>query len=248
MVKEAFNFGAKRQTQGQESQGEIRRQKERKQRQKRRFWQRQRMDPIRQRKMSMARFNPVKIHFGDPAQADGDEDNGEGLPTPALIRLKARRAAGIREAKETLALLPGPGESLHALCTARMDLTDVIGHLLERFGPCRLHVATLGYNERNLRTMLSWIDQGAARELTLIASIFFRAIRPNCGRRHSRNSGSGSSMPSVALRTRSALPCISTRGRPSPSKEALTYAAMGAAASNSPSSTMPAWQTGIDRG
>src|SRR5687768_6185011 len=46
----------------------------------------------------MARFSVRKLHFG-------------------------RRAAGIREAKETLALLPGPGESLHALYTARGRLT-----------------------------------------------------------------------------------------------------------------------------
>ena len=120
----------------------------------------------------MARFAPQRVHFGEHADTD---DDGEGLPRPQLVKLKARRAAGIAEAKETLANLPGPGESLHALCTARMDLTDVIGHLLERFGPCRLHVATLGYNARNLRTMLSWLDQSAASELTLLASIFFRS-------------------------------------------------------------------------
>ena len=120
----------------------------------------------------MARFTPQRVHFGEHADTD---DDGDGLPRPALVRLKARRAAGIHEARETLALLPGPGESLHAHCTARMDLTDVIGSLLERFGRCRVHVATLGYNARNLRTMLSWIDAGAASELTLLASIFFRS-------------------------------------------------------------------------
>jgi hypothetical protein len=121
----------------------------------------------------MAKFSVRKIHFGDHA---GPEDDGEGLPRPALARLKARRAAGIREAKEALEYLPGPGESLHALCTARMELTDVINALLERLGRCdRLLIATLGYNARNLRAMLGWIDQGAAGELQLLASIFFRS-------------------------------------------------------------------------
>ncbi len=121
----------------------------------------------------MARFSPRRVHFGEHADTD---DNGEGLPRPALVRLQARRAAGIREAKETLAHLPGPGESLHALCTARMDLTDVVNALLERFGPCeRIRIATLGYNARNLRAMLQWLDTGAVRELTLLASIFFRS-------------------------------------------------------------------------
>jgi hypothetical protein len=121
----------------------------------------------------MARFTVRKLHFGDGPDED---DDGTGLPTPLRARLAARRAAGIREAKEMLALLPGTGESLHALCTARMDLTDVINALLERLGRCdRLLVATLGYNARNLRALLGWIDTRAVGELTLLASIFFRS-------------------------------------------------------------------------
>jgi hypothetical protein len=121
----------------------------------------------------MARFTVRKLRFGD---GPDEEDDGTGLPTPLRVKLAARRAAGIREARETLALLPGPGESLHALCTARMDLTDVINALLEKLGRCdRLLVATLGYNARNLRALLGWIDAGAVGELTLLASIFFRS-------------------------------------------------------------------------
>jgi hypothetical protein len=123
----------------------------------------------------MAKFSVRRVHFGRRPDDEADDD-GEGLPTPARVRLAARRAAGIAEAKAVLAHLPGPGESLHALCTARMDLTDVINALLERLGRCeRLHVATLGYNARNLRTMLGWLDTGAVGELALLASIFFRS-------------------------------------------------------------------------
>jgi hypothetical protein len=123
----------------------------------------------------MARFAVRKLHFGQADPVDF-EDNGEGLPTPARIKLAARRAAGIAEAGVVLSQLPEPGESLHALCTARMDLTDVIGALIDRLGPCdRLTIATLGYNESNLQTMLRWLDTGAARTLTLLASIFFRS-------------------------------------------------------------------------
>jgi hypothetical protein len=123
----------------------------------------------------MARFRIRRLHFGARPEADGD-DNGEGLPTPARIKLAARRAAGIAEAKAVLSHLPGPGESLHAICTARMDLTDVITALIEQQGPCqRMMVATLGYNERNLSTMLQWLDTGAVHSLTLLASIFFRS-------------------------------------------------------------------------
>jgi hypothetical protein len=123
----------------------------------------------------VARFSVRKLHFGRRAD-DPDDDNGEGLPTPLRVKLAARRAAGIAEAKAILEHLPEPGESLHAIATYRMDLTDVIGALLERFGPCeRMRIATLGYNARNLRTLLSWLDSGAVRSLALVASRFFRA-------------------------------------------------------------------------
>jgi hypothetical protein len=120
----------------------------------------------------MARFNPRKLHFGN--RPGGDD--GTGLPLPLSVKLAARRAAGIAEAGAVLDHLPGPGESLHALCTARMDLTDVIGALLDKLGRCdRLVIGTLGYNARNLKTMLRWLDAGQVRGLTLLASIFFRS-------------------------------------------------------------------------
>jgi hypothetical protein len=123
--------------------------------------------------VTVARFSPRKLHFGDRT---GEDDDGTGLPLPLRVKLAARRAAGIAEARAVLAHLPGPGESLHALCTSRMDLTDVIGALLEKLGRCdRLVIGTLGYNARNLRTMLAWLDTGAVGSLTLLASIFYRS-------------------------------------------------------------------------
>jgi hypothetical protein len=121
----------------------------------------------------MARFSPQRLAFGTPAP---DADEADGLPTPKLVRSKARRALGIAEAAALLAHLPQPGESLHVLCTARFDMSDVLNHLVERFGVCdRLVVATLGYNRRNLLAMLRWLDAGAVRSLTLLSSIFWRA-------------------------------------------------------------------------
>ncbi len=119
------------------------------------------------------RFTARRLPFGRPPGADDDD---EGLPRPQLVRLQARRAAGIREAAETLALLPAPGESLHAVMTARLDMTDVVNALLGKLGRCdRLAIATLGYNRRNFKTMLGWLDSGAVGSLTLVASIFFRS-------------------------------------------------------------------------
>jgi hypothetical protein len=123
----------------------------------------------------MARFSVRKLHFGRRPEADADDD-GEGLPTPAKVKLAARRAAGIAEAKAVLDHLPGPGESTHLLFTARMDLSDAVNALLEKLGRCeRMAVATLGYNRKNLKAMLAWLDSGAVGSLSLVASIFFRS-------------------------------------------------------------------------
>ncbi len=121
-------------------------------------------------------FGPVKVEAGAPDAEEPDQDDGEGLPAPKLLALKMRRAAGIAEAKGVLEHLPGPCESVHAVCTARMDLTDVIGHLLERWGRCeRMAIATLGYNERNLHTLLDWLDSRRVGSLVLLTSNFFRS-------------------------------------------------------------------------
>jgi hypothetical protein len=123
----------------------------------------------------MARFTPHRIRFGRPPAGEEDDD-GEGLPTPKLLKLKARRMAGIAEAKDVLSVIPAPNESLHALVTHRVDLTDILTALLDKLGRCdRMLIATLGYGERNRRQLLDWLDSGAVGELTLLSSIFFRA-------------------------------------------------------------------------
>jgi hypothetical protein len=123
----------------------------------------------------VARFTPHKIAFGRPP-ADDEDDDGRDLPRPRLLRLRERRAAGIREAKQVLSVIPAPGESLHALVTHRVDLTDILAALLDKLGRCDgMLIATLGYGERNLRQLLGWLDTGAVGELTLLSSIFFRA-------------------------------------------------------------------------
>jgi len=105
-----------------------------------------------------------------------DQDEADGLPPPQRVKLAARRAAGIAEAKAVLEYLPAPGESLHCLMTARLDMTDVLNALLDRQGRCETaRVATLGYNRRNFRMMLEWLDSGKVGSLWLLASIFFRS-------------------------------------------------------------------------
>ncbi|HWG69668.1 MAG TPA: hypothetical protein VN692_09665 [Steroidobacteraceae bacterium] len=121
----------------------------------------------------MARFTARPTRFGHRPDQGDDID---GLPTPQRVRLAARRAAGIAEAKAVLEYLPAPDESLHALISSRMDLADIIALLLEKIGPCaEMRLATLGYHRRNLKTMLAWLDSGAVLSLSLVASIFFRS-------------------------------------------------------------------------
>jgi hypothetical protein len=119
-------------------------------------------------------FTVRRLHFGRrPAQPD---DEGAGLPTPTKIKLQARRAAGIAEAKQILEHLPQPEMSVHALVSSRIDLADILNILLEKIGPCvRMRIATLGYHRRNLKTLLNWTDTATVRELSLVASIFFRS-------------------------------------------------------------------------
>src|SRR4051812_24927786 len=70
-------------------------------------------------------------------------DNGEGLPSPHVSKVSARRMAGLREAIDALHHLPAPGECLHVVCTARHDLTDTLAALITRQGAIqRMKIAT----------------------------------------------------------------------------------------------------------
>jgi hypothetical protein len=120
------------------------------------------------------RFTPRKLRFG-PGPVDDDDLDDQALPTPRLVRLKARRTAGIAEAQRVLEHMPGPGEALHVVCSSRMDLMDVLDCLLQRFGFCAsMHVTTLGFSLRNLRHLLRWFDSGAIGEIWLLSSLFHK--------------------------------------------------------------------------
>ena len=117
----------------------------------------------------------------DQAEEDQSEDidppdDGEGLPRPIVVKVTARRLAGLREATEALEQLPQPGESLHVVSTARLDLTDTLAALITKLGSVLdLRIATLGYNPANLRAMLTWLDEGSVKKIALVSSLFFRA-------------------------------------------------------------------------
>jgi hypothetical protein len=117
------------------------------------------------------RFQVTRVPFGRKARQPGDD-----TPAPLTTRAKARRALAVAQAAEVLAELPQPGEALHVVCTARFDVADLLGCLLEKLGRCdRMTVATLGYSRRNLKSLLSWLDGGQVGAMVLLASIFFRS-------------------------------------------------------------------------
>lgn len=123
----------------------------------------------------MGRFAVRPVRFGRKPEAGADED-AEGLPAPHRLKLAARRTASIAAAREVLEQLPAAGESLHVVCSKKMDLADAIAAVLETLGRCdTMRIATLGYNVRNLKTMLTWLDTGAVDNLSLVASLFFRS-------------------------------------------------------------------------
>jgi hypothetical protein len=109
-----------------------------------------------------------RVSFGlRPAAGD--------TPAPHVERAAGRRTAQLAEARDALAVLPGPGEAVHTLITGRFDLMHLLVRLTDRLGTVEaLRIATLSYNARNLAEMVRLLDSGAVRRLTLLCSAFFR--------------------------------------------------------------------------
>jgi hypothetical protein len=113
------------------------------------------------------RFNAPRPTFGRAAP--------DAVPTPHVGKAAARRTALLGQAAEALAVLPGPGETLHALMTGRYDLMHLIAALVTHLGGVQaLRIATLSYNGRNLAEMVALLDAGRVQTLTLLCSAFFR--------------------------------------------------------------------------
>jgi hypothetical protein len=122
------------------------------------------------------RFTAPRPAFGTaPRVSFGLRPADDGLPAPHVDRGAPRRTAQLAEAADALAVLPGPGETVHALMTGRYDLMHLLVCLIDRLGTVEaLRVATLSYNGRNLAEMVRLLDSGAVRRLTLLCSAFFR--------------------------------------------------------------------------
>jgi hypothetical protein len=114
------------------------------------------------------KFNAPRPMFGRATQA-------ESFPPPLIGKAKARRTAQLAEAADVLTVLPGPGETLHALMTGRYDLMHTVAALIGKIGRCTdVRIATLSYNGKNLAEMVALLDAGAVGRMTLLCSAFFR--------------------------------------------------------------------------
>jgi hypothetical protein len=113
--------------------------------------------------------------FNAPRPTFGRHPTRDAFPTPLVEKASARRAALLGQAAAALAVLPGPGQTLHALMTGRYDLMHLIAALVTHLGGAEaLRIATLSYNGRNLAEMVALLDSGAVQSLTLLCSAFFR--------------------------------------------------------------------------
>lgn len=81
------------------------------------------------------------------------------------------------ESLEHLETLPAEGESLHAVIAGKYAMWDLVPALIERTGQTieDLHIATLSYGKQNAAEMLSLVDDGHIKRVSLIVSYYFKA-------------------------------------------------------------------------
>jgi hypothetical protein len=111
-----------------------------------------------------------------PVQYGKPPGSVEDVPRPIVRRQSTNRRLGmLREAGQVLTVMPGPGESLHAIQSGRYDLADLVDVMLGRLDTVlSLRIATLSFNRRNVQRMAAWTESGAVKRLTLLCSNFFR--------------------------------------------------------------------------
>ena len=121
----------------------------------------------------MPNFELMKkpIRFGQTAE------EAEDAPDPFIDRgEQSRRFAALREASAVVDVLPGEGQTLHAIMTGRYDLADTIGAIIAKIGRCTiLRIATLAFSDRNVMSMQNWLASGSVGEIHLLGSDFHEA-------------------------------------------------------------------------
>jgi hypothetical protein len=123
---------------------------------------------------------PVRFDTPPPASTGQPEADNAGGTTRAragfLTRANRRRMACLQEARDALPLVPGEGETLHAVMAGTYDLMHLLITLLDRLGSVctQLRIATLSLSARNVTEMATLLDTGKVLHLDLLCSDFFR--------------------------------------------------------------------------
>jgi hypothetical protein len=132
---------------------------------------------------------PLRFNLNDQAeddQPDAERDDARGDVTTGkagrtfLARVSRRRLAGVKRAADVLDVLPGPGESLHAIIFGFFDLLNVVLAFLDKAGsPCSaLRIATLSLSRRNALDLAALLDTKAVGQLDVLTSDFQRKHDP----------------------------------------------------------------------
>lgn len=85
---------------------------------------------------------------------------------------------GVPNAAQHLDRLPDPGESIHGIMRCNFDAFDFVPAILHLMQPAQcaeLNIATLGFNDRNGRTLIELIDAGDIQRASFIGSHFWKS-------------------------------------------------------------------------
>lgn len=86
-----------------------------------------------------------------------------------------------RNAIKEVAQLPGPNESLHIIARGNFPLWSIVPAILKLAAPATidgLSMATLGFSASNATDLLSLIDAGQIRNVTVVCSVYFERQNP----------------------------------------------------------------------
>lgn len=124
--------------------------------------------------------------FNDDPDVSGSEvdktkrlaDDKSHFRTPIIRTVEDLRARP--EAVRHLERLPVAGESMHAVISGTYALWDLVPAILERTGQDieHLHLVTLGFNTSNAAEILTLLDAGKIKRVSLLVSHYYKATSP----------------------------------------------------------------------
>lgn len=156
-----------------------------------------------------ADFEPF---YGDAAAdlttADiGLDPNEDHTLTRLAAGRKFKNALQLNNARKTLRVLPGPGETIHFIMKGNFNAWDLVPTVLRMVAPetiRELNLATLGFNKRIIEELTHLVDSGKIGRVTFICSSFFRTNEDECYE-HAASELSRRGFPCLSLRCHAKL-------------------------------------------